>query len=154
MATSGLGPASANASASAMGLLSMRSTPSSSPAWLSRTTNDRCRCRSTDAYCPFTGPLLARDRSGLETSSVSLERLRAGEGRLFLLVAAIASLRQLATAGAFRRVRQRERGDRSVMPSPTERRGSDAALRRESTPPGHVSPLGTHPTTPRSSYIA
>src|SRR6266567_3119018 len=100
MATSGLGPASVRASANAMGLLSMRSTASSVPASSSRTINDRARCRSTAAYCRFTGPLLVRSRVGLATSSVSLERFRAGEDRPFVLVAAIASLRQLAAAGA------------------------------------------------------
>ena len=101
MATSGLGPASARAWARAMGLLSMRSTPTSLPRWSSRTTSDRCRCRSTETYCRFTGPLLARDRFGLATSSVSLERFRAGEDH-FLLVA-MRDLRRLAAAGAARR---------------------------------------------------
>src|SRR5437763_7231378 len=101
MATSGFGPASARASARAMGLLSMRSTPTSLPRWSSRTTSDRCRCRSTETYCRFIGPLLARDRFGLATSSVSLERFRAGEDLSFLV--AMRDLQRLAAAGAARR---------------------------------------------------
>src|SRR5260370_10085494 len=100
MATSGFGPASAKAAASPIGRFSMRSTASCLPAWFSRTINDRCRCRSTAAYCRFTGPLLVRDRLGVATSSVSLDRLRAGEDRPFFLVAAIASLQLLAAAGS------------------------------------------------------
>src|SRR5207248_4213484 len=67
----------------------------------SRTTSDRCRCRSTETYCRFTGTLLARDRFGLATSSVSLERFRAGEVP-FVLVA-MRDLQRLAAAGAARR---------------------------------------------------
>src|SRR3954447_24591369 len=108
MATSGFGPASARAAAKFIGLLSMRSTPTSVPAWSSRTTNDRARCRSTAAYCRFTGPLLVRSRLGLLTSSVPLERLRAGEDRPFVSVAGIASLQQLAAAPSDRSVSESE----------------------------------------------
>src|SRR2546427_1794757 len=139
MATSGLGPASARAAARFRGSLSMRVTPTSSPAWFSRTIIDRRAGRSTATYCRSTGPLLVRDRVGDPTSSVSLDRFRAGEDPPFFLLApgAIASLQQSAAAGAVRRVRQRERGDRSVMPPRTRRpsagrledRGDAAACR-------------------------
>src|SRR5437763_15981915 len=98
MATSGLGPASAMAMLNATGSLSMRCTPSSSPASFSRTINDRFRCRSMATYCRSTGPLLARDL-GLLTPSFVLGRSLAGEDPTFFVDDTTTSLRQQAAAG-------------------------------------------------------
>ena len=78
MATSGFGPASAMATLNATGSLSMRTTPSSSPASFSRTINDRRRCRSMATYCRSKGPLLVVERVGFVASSVELDRTSAG----------------------------------------------------------------------------
>src|SRR3954470_9655408 len=60
----------------------MRTTANSSPAAFSRTIIERRPCRSTGTYCRSTAPLLARARTGLPTTSLLLERPRAGEGLL------------------------------------------------------------------------
>ncbi len=67
----------------ANGSLSIWVTPTSSPASSSRTINDRCACRSTATYCRSTSPLLARGLDGLPTSSLLLDRPRAGEDDFF-----------------------------------------------------------------------
>src|ERR1700722_12352228 len=79
MATSGAPPASRIASASVSGSLSIRVTPTFSPASFSRTTTDRFKCRSMATYCRSTVLLLARERVGLVGPSFGLEPPRAGE---------------------------------------------------------------------------
>src|SRR5579885_1103820 len=83
MATSGLGPASARASARATGSLSIRTMPTSSPASFSRTISERRACRSMATYCFSTGPLF-RDRDGLSTPSFPLGPVPAREDSTFL----------------------------------------------------------------------
>src|SRR2546422_7038405 len=69
MATSGSGPASANAKLSATGSLSICTTPSSSPSSFWRTISDRRACRSMATYCRSTGLLLVRERVGFAANS-------------------------------------------------------------------------------------
>ena len=125
------------ASASANGSLSMRVTPTFSPASFSRTTTDRFRCRSMATYCRSTVLLLARERVGFVATSFGLEPPRAGEepppasaDDAFDTVAASTQPvfpdtfattaeppRTSAAAEPAVRPTQRERSKRSVIPS-------------------------------------
>ncbi len=80
MATSGFGPASAMARLKATGSLSMRMTPSSSPASFSRTINDRRRCRSMATYCRSKGLLFLLERVGFVAWATDRNIPTAGAG--------------------------------------------------------------------------
>ncbi len=132
IATSGASPDSRNASARVTGSLSIRVTPTFSPASFSVTTTDRFKCRSMATYCRSTVLLLARERVGFVATSFGLEPPRAGEepfplaGATSRDVDPTCSPATFATtgppttwAGAEPDVRptQQERGKRSVIPS-------------------------------------
>jgi hypothetical protein len=91
------------------GSLSMRTRPSSSPASFWRRISDRRRCRSMATYCRCTGPLL-RERVGLVTSSLVLDRLPAGEDPASFDMRPAIGLRGQAGIEAFLRLVQQERG--------------------------------------------
>src|SRR6516165_1313868 len=132
MATSGASPASRIASARANGSLSMRSTPTFSPASFSVTTTDRFKCRSMATYCRSTVLLLARERVGFVATSFGLEPARAGEEPFTVADATSRDIEPtcfpatFATTGPPRtwagaepdvRPTQQERSKRSVIPS-------------------------------------